>query len=534
MGPRTRFATWAATAAIVAMVAGACGGGDDGGSASGTTSGGTEDSVASASTTATTKATATTAARDLESIEDWEALWADERAAAVKKIEDNGWGMSADGKTLTGPEGFTIDLSKCPAGWSNTEGLTDTEIKIGNPTALSGTAADFGNLSKTQAAWFKYKSEEGAFKDSEGKTRSINYIVRDDVYDATRTIPLVDELLDSERVFAIQTLGTPAGLKVYDKINERCVPHPMATSGSPAWGDPVNHPWTTGSLISYGTEAVIWGSYIDQHIDELTAKDGKVKVAALVANSDFGLAYEGAFKAVIASSPNKDKIEFVTEKLEITAPTITDAMTTLASQKPNVFVTMTGAVQCTQIINEIAGNGMDEDLIFKFMSSVCKSSAYVGKDKVGGDGSQSDGWLIVGGGQKDINSAASEDDGFSVWARDFLAQNGIDSKLSSQFGNGFYHAWVWSQALIIAGELEGGLTRTNLMLALRSFEGTSPVHLEGIKMNMNGNKDAYLLEGSDLSEYDAAKQAWVVQGNIIELSGKTKNCAWDTSINACR
>ena len=66
-----------------------------------------------------------------------------------------------------------------------------------------------------------------------------------------------------------------------------------------------------------------------------------------MANSDFGLAYEGAFKAVIAASPNKDKIEFITERLEITAPTITDAMTTLASKDPNVFITMTGAAQCT-------------------------------------------------------------------------------------------------------------------------------------------------------------------------------------------
>ena len=59
----------------------------------------------------------------------------------VKRIKDNGWGTSADGKTLTGPEGFTIDLSKCPAGWSNTEGLTDTEIKIGYAAAAVGHAA---------------------------------------------------------------------------------------------------------------------------------------------------------------------------------------------------------------------------------------------------------------------------------------------------------------------------------------------------------------------------------------------------------
>ncbi|MPY92787.1 MAG: ABC transporter substrate-binding protein [Acidimicrobiia bacterium] len=513
------------------MVAG-CGGDDGDESGAESASATTVDSAPSTSSTSTSATTAA-AGPSPTSIEEWEQLWADERAAVVEKIKDNGWGKSADGQTLTGPEGFTIDLSQCPAGWSDTEGLTDTEIKIGNPTALSGTAADFGNLSRTAAAWFKYNSDNGAFTDSTGKTRSINYIVRDDSYDATKTIPLVDELLDSERVFAIQTLGTPAGLKVYDKINQRCVPHPLTTSGSPAWGDPVNHPWTVGSLISYGTEAVIWGTFIDQHIEELTEEDGKVRVAALVANSDFGLAYEGAFEAVIAESPNKDKIEFITEKLEITAPIVTDAMTTLASQDPDVFITMTGAVQCTQIINEVASNGMAETLKYGFMSSVCKSSAYVGRDKVGGDGTQSDGWYIVGGGQKDINAEASDSDGFSVWAREFLADNGINSEESSQFGNGFYQAWVWTQALMIAGELDGGLTRTNLILALRAFEGTSPVHLEGISINMNGNKDAYLLEGSDLSVYDAAQQTWVVEGNIIELSGKTTNCAWDQSINAC-
>jgi hypothetical protein len=32
----------------------------------------------------------------------------------------------------------------------------------------------------------------------------------DDGYDAARAIPNVDELLDSEKVFALETLGTPA------------------------------------------------------------------------------------------------------------------------------------------------------------------------------------------------------------------------------------------------------------------------------------------------------------------------------------
>jgi hypothetical protein len=532
MGRRTSLAAVAMGVGF-ALVAAACGGDDNDGGTTGAAST-TTTAAGSGGSSTTAATTATTAAKEPHSIEEWEALWADQRAAMVKRIKDNGWGKSADGKTVTGPEGFTMDLSKCPAGWSETEGLTDTSIKIGNPTALSGIGADFGNLSKTADAWFKYQGSKGLFKDSTGKTRTIEYLVRDDGYDVVRTIPLVDELLDSEKVFAIQTLGTPAGLKVYGKINQRCVPHPLTVSGSPAWGDPVNHPWSAGgSLLSYGTEATVWGAFIDQHIDELTKDTGKVRIAALVANSDFGLAYEGAFKSVVEASPNKDKIELIIERLEITAPTVTDPMTTLASKEPNVFITMTGGVQCPQIINEVAGNGMGEKLKYKFMSSVCKSSAYVGKDKVGGDGMQSDGWHIVGGGQKDINSPENDNDGFSVWARKFLADNGLDTKISSNLGFGFYPAWVWTQALAVAGQLDGGLTRSNLILALRTFKGSSPVHLEGIEINMDGNKDAYLMEGSDLSKYDAAKQQWVVQGNIIELSGKTKNCTWSTEINAC-
>ncbi|MGD9750612.1 MAG: ABC transporter substrate-binding protein [Acidimicrobiia bacterium] len=540
MRPARNRATAVGAVVALSLVAAACGG-DDG---SDTAEGAETATTAAAETATTAEAPATTEAETAttkasapaktpQSIEEWEELWATERAAVVDKIKKNKWGKTADGTKVVGPEGFTIDLTTCPAGWSDTEGLTDTEIKIGNPTALSGTAADFGNISKTTAAWFEYLGEKGAFTDSEGKNRKVNYIVRDDGYDATRTIPLVDELMDSEKSFLIQTLGTPGGLKVYDKLNERCIPHPFEISGSPAWGDPENHPWTSGSLLSYLTEAVIWGAFIDQHIDELTADGGKVRIAALVAESDFGAAYEGAMRSVIESSPNKDKIEFEFERLPITAPTITDAMTTLASKNPNIFITMTGAVQCTQIINEIANNGMDATLKYKFMSSVCKSSAYVGKDKVGGDGSQSNGWYIVGGGQKDIVTAAGQGDAFSKWAIDFLAEAGHDAKLSSNFGNGFYQAWMLSQTLQIAGELDGGLTRTNFITAMRAFEGTSPVHLDGIKINLNGNADGYPLEGSDLSVYDSAKQAWVVQGDIIELSGKSPNCAWDPSVNNC-
>jgi len=535
MTGQRRYRFWAGGLAALALVATACGGSSDGGETASTVDDNVKQGVEAAlSGSTTTVAGTATTVKEPTTIAEWEQLWANERAAMVKKIKDNNWGVSADGKTVTGPEGFKVDLSKCVAGWTNTEGLTDTEIRIGNVSPLSGTAADFGNLAKTETVWFKYLSDKGAFKDSTGKTRKVNLILKDDAYDATKTIPLVDELLTSDKVFALMTTGTPATLKLYDKVNQYCVPHPMVVSGSPAWGDPVNHPWTTGGLISYSTEATIWGAYIDSHLNEvINPATGKVKIAALVAASDFGAAYEGAMKSVIANSKNKDKIELVTERLDIASPTITDAMTNLFAKDPTVFITMTGAGHCPQIINEIAQKSMGDKLKVKFMSSVCKSSAYVGKDKVGGDGMQSNGFLIVGGGQKDINVAAGQGDPFSIWAVKFLGDNGLDSKSSSQLGNGFYPAWVMSQSLQCGGDLPGGLNRGNFITCLRAFEGTSPVHLKGIKINMNGNKDAYLLEGSDLSKYDAKNQTWVVQGDIIELSGKTGNCTWNVSAMAC-
>ncbi|MPY93990.1 MAG: ABC transporter substrate-binding protein [Acidimicrobiia bacterium] len=518
-----------AIVAAMALVAAACGG-DDAGTAtdatvdSGVKSGVQEQLGGTATTTAEAPQDAPT------TMEEWEALWAEERAAIVERIQSEGLGVSADGATLTGPEGFTIDLSACPAGWSATEGLTPAEIKVGHTTALSGTLADYGNIAKAMQAVFGYYNDEGVFTDSTGANRKITLIVKDDGYDAARTIPLVDELIDSEKVFAMWTLGSPNTLKTYDKLNQRCIPQPLSMTGHPAWGDPVNHPWTTGMQLAYNTEGVLLGSFIESKIDEL---GGKVKVASLVLNNDGGKAWDSGLKAFIAQSPRAADIEYVSETIEPQAPTVKDPMTTLGAQNPNVFIGMVAGTFCTQIITEAAENGMKESVDYLFQPSVCKAASFVGKDKVGGDGSVSDGWWIVGGGVKDFNADANSDDPFIAWGRDLLAEAGHDYKTSGSFGSGFAFAWPFVQALRIAGELEGGLTRPNFILALRSLDMTNPNTLPGVNFNMNGNADPYLVEGSDIAQYDSEAQAWVPDGSIIELSGKSQPCVFDQAAAIC-
>ena len=120
-------------------------------------------------------------------MEEWEQLWAEERDAIVARAKAEGYGKSADGKTLTGPGGFTLDLSQCLAGWSDTEGVSDTAIRIGSTNFFSGAAADYGNLTLAQDVLFKHYSDQGAFADSTGKTRKIDFVYKDDGYEVTRS-----------------------------------------------------------------------------------------------------------------------------------------------------------------------------------------------------------------------------------------------------------------------------------------------------------------------------------------------------------
>ncbi len=525
----------------VSLLAAACGGGGGGEdtSTAATVDKGVQAGIAAALAggSSTTVAGATTTAPVVAptSIDGWEALWKKEREAIVARIKSNGWGKSADGNTLTGPEGFTVDLSKCAAGWSDTEGLTDTSIKIGQAIAQSGTFADYGNFSKGITTIFDYYASKGMFTDSLGKNRSVDYIAKDDGYDAARTIPAVDELLDSEKVFAVWTLGSPSTLKVYDKINQRCVPHPLAMTAHPAWGDPVNHPWTTGAPNpAYSTEAVLWGGFIEQHLSEFPT-DRKIKVASLVINNDFGRVYDQTFKTYIAESPLlKGRVEYVTEKIEAQAPTVKDPMTTLAADKPDIFIAMVAATPCTQAVIEAAENGMNETTKYLFQPQTCSGVSFVGKEKVGGDGMASEGWWTVNPGFKDFKDPQNANDAFVKWGRELMRSNGIDPDQTTKLGEGFgAYGWVYAQALMIAGALDGGLTRTNLMLAMRSFDMTSGYQVTGVRMHMDGNADSYINEGGLFQRFDATKQSWVTQGDVIELDGKSKNCQFDQSAGAC-
>jgi hypothetical protein len=51
---------------------------------------------------------------------------------------------------------------------------------------------------------------------------------------------------------------------------------------------------------------------------------------------------------------------------------------------------------------------------------------------------------------------------------------------------------------------------------------------------MIGATDAYFVEGSDFSQFDATAQTWNQVGDIVDANGGTANCAWDKANGGCR
>lgn len=441
-------------------------------------------------------------------IADLEAEWAAQRQVIIDRLNSPAYGQF--GNLVLGPGGFQMNLSTCPTSWSNTTGIDDDTITIAHTTAQPGSLAASGDIGAGWSTYVDYINEHGGIG-PEG--RSINLVIRDDASLASQAIDIVDDLLANDQPFHISTLGTPGTFAVRDALNDACVPHPLAMSGHPAWGDPQDYPFTTGLQMSYTTEALLWGKWIEANFAP------GVKVAALVVDNDFGLTYEAAFEAFAEASPVIDDLLFV--RHQASAPTLIDEIATIAGAEPDVFISMTAGNPCLLAIQQVARSGLAETAKALIQPSVCRSvTTYLAPA-----GSASDGWISLDGGFIDLTDPAVASDPFVAWMNAELAADGVEiGNARSQLGFGVY-GWTHIQALQIAAELDGGLSRVNLMRAFHALQLDHPLVRDGIAFSVNGSEDAYLVEGSGVTRYSALTQQWVVEG-VIDIDGQTPNCSW--------
>ncbi|HEY2876221.1 MAG TPA: ABC transporter substrate-binding protein, partial [Reyranella sp.] len=229
----------------------------------------------------------------------------------------------------------TVAAFPAPAAFSQKkydDGASDSEIKLGNTNPYSGPASSYGAIGKTIDTYWKAVNAAGGING-----RKITFLSMDDGYSPPKTVEVVRQLVEQDKIFALfQPLGTPCNTAIHKYMNQKKVPQLFVATGASKWGDPKNFPWTMGFQPDYHTEAVIYAKHMLANV-----KDAKVGV--LMQNDDFGRDYLDGFKEGLG----KDNLGKIVKQVtyEVTDPTVDSQIIQLKDSGANVFMNITAPKQ---------------------------------------------------------------------------------------------------------------------------------------------------------------------------------------------
>jgi branched-chain amino acid transport system substrate-binding protein len=127
-------------------------------------------------------------------------------------------------------------------------GVTDTEIRIGNTMAYSGSSAAYGEQGIAEAAYFDMINQQGGING-----RKIRYLSRDDDLTAAKTVELTRQLVEQDDVLLMfGVLGSATNHSVRAYLNKRKVPQ-LFVPPAPVFGATTSTsrgPWARRQVIS--------------------------------------------------------------------------------------------------------------------------------------------------------------------------------------------------------------------------------------------------------------------------------------------
>ena len=157
------------------------------------------------------------------------------------------------------------------------QGVTDSEIRIGNLMPYSGSLEVFGAIGKAEAAYFDLLNERGGING-----RKVRFISYDDKSDPASALALTRNLVEEDKVLLVfGSFGTPGNFAVRKYLNESRIPQLFVASGDDYLSDPSSFPWTMGWQPSFREEGRIYANYIQAYYP------GK-RIVVLWQNDHFG------------------------------------------------------------------------------------------------------------------------------------------------------------------------------------------------------------------------------------------------------
>lgn len=215
------------------------------------------------------------------------------------------------------------------------QGVTATEIVIGQSAALTGPLAELGQeVASGAKAYFDYVNAQGGIHG-----RKIKLITLDDGYDTERAVENVRQLIQKEQVLSLfGVLGTPANVTIMPLITEARVPNFAPISGSDMVRTPFNR-YVFHITPSYADE-------IDKILEHLHVR-GLLKVAAVYQNNAFGK--EGAANLERLAAARKMTL-VGTASIESSGADADKAADTLLSAQPQAILLITAGKASSDFI----------------------------------------------------------------------------------------------------------------------------------------------------------------------------------------
>jgi branched-chain amino acid transport system substrate-binding protein len=370
------------------------------------------------------------------------------------------------------------------------EGASDTEIKIGNTNPYSGPASSYAAIAKTIDAYFKSINDAGGING-----RKIKFISLDDGYSPPKTVEVVRQLVEQDKIFALfQSLGTPCNTAIHKYMNQRKVPQLYVATGASKWGDPKNFPWTMGFQPDYHTEGVIYAKHALANVKD-------AKIAVLHQNDDYGRDYLGGFKEGLGKEEGRI-VKIVT--YEATDPTVDSQIIQLKDSGANVFFNVSAPKAAAQGIRKAA------EIDWKpthYLNNVSASVAAVMKP-AGYDNAQG---IITAAYIMDATDKQWDDNAEMKAWRAWMDKNMPSAnKADANHIYGYAVAALMTETLKRCGD---DLTRANLMKQAAGFQKFRvPLLLPGILINTSPT-DFYPIQAVQLQRFKG--ETWELFGEIM-------------------
>jgi branched-chain amino acid transport system substrate-binding protein len=374
------------------------------------------------------------------------------------------------------------------------DGVTDTEIKIGNTNPYSGPASSYAAIARTIDAYFKAVNEAGGVNG-----RKIKFISLDDGYSPPKTVEVVRQLVEQDKIFALfQSLGTPCNTAIHKYMNQRKVPQLYVATGASKWGDPKNFPWTMGFQPDYHTEAKIYAKHILANVKD-------AKIAVLHQNDDYGRDYLGGFKEGLGQETGRI-VRTVT--YEATDPTVDSQIIQLKDSGANVFFNVSAPKAAAQGIRKAA------EIDWKpvhYLNNVSASVAAVMKP-AGFDNAQG---IITAAYIMDATDKAWDDNAEMKEWRAWMDKNMPSAnKADANHIYGYAVAALMTETLKRCGN---EMTRANLMKQAASFQKYRlPLLLPGITVSTSPT-DFYPIQAVQLQRFKG--ETWELFGEVMHAEG---------------